>query len=55
MSWKKEPEGADLSSIVSVLLTSEESKVPEDAHGEDKIRVPARLVSLGQPQSLVQG
>lgn len=54
MSWKKEPDRADLSSV-SVLLTSEESKVPEDARREDKIHVTARLISLCQPQSLVQG
>ena len=48
MSWKKEPERVDLP-IITVLLASEETKVPEDKHSEDKIRIIARLISLCQP------
>lgn len=54
MSWKKEPERVDLPVIITVLLASEETKVPEDKHREDKICIIARLITLCQPHDLVQ-
>ena len=52
MSWKREPERVDLPIIITVLLASEETKVPEDKHSEDTICITGRLLSLCQRHDL---
>lgn len=55
ISWKKEPERVDLPIVITELSASEETKVPEEKHSEDKTCITARLISLCQPHDLVQG
>lgn len=52
---KKEPERVNLPIVITVLLASQETKVPEEKHSEDKTCIIARLISLRQPHDFVQG